>query len=54
MGPFMTSGVGLNGEFHTKPWTQTVPRATQSPPDLMEDGVSDPESTLSDSKPEGT
>ena len=44
----------LNGEFHTKPWTQTVPGATQSPPDLIEDEVSDPESALSDSEPEGT
>ena len=50
----MTSQVWLNGEFCTKPWTQTVPEATQSPPDLIEDEVSDPESALSDSKPEGT
>ena len=48
-----TSRVWLNGEFHTKPWTQTVPGAIQSPPDLMEDEVSDPESALSDSEPEG-
>ena len=33
--------------------TQTVPGATQSPPDLIEDEVSDPESALSDSEPEG-
>ena len=26
----MTSRVWLNGEFHTKPWTQTVPEATES------------------------
>ena len=38
----------------TKPWTQMVPEATQSPPDLIEDEVSDPESALSDSEPEGT
>ena len=50
----LTSRVWLNGEFCTKPWTQTVPGATQSPPDLIEDEVSDPESALSDSKPEGT
>ena len=50
----LTSWVWLNGEFHTKPWTQTVPGATQSPPDLIEDEVSDPESALSDSEPEGT
>ena len=30
-----------------------VPGATQSPLDLIEDGVSDPESALSDSEPEG-
>ena len=50
----LTSQVWLNGEFHTKPWTQMVPEATQSPPDLIEDVVSDPESALSDSEPEGT
>ena len=50
----LTSWVWLNGEFRTKPWTQTVPGATQSPLDLLEDEVSDPESALSDSEPEGT
>ena len=50
----MTSRVWLNGEFHTKPWTQTVPEATQSPPDLIGDEVSEPESEFSDSVPEGT
>ena len=50
----LTSQVWLNGEFRTKPWTQTVPEAKQSPPDLIEDEVSDPESALSDSEPEGT
>ena len=50
----LTSWVWLNGEFHTKPWTQTVPGTTQSTPDLIEDEVSDPESALSDSEPEGT
>ena len=35
----MTSRVWLNGEFRTKPWTQTVPKATQSPPDLIRDEV---------------
>ena len=50
----MTSRVWLNGEFRTKPWTQTVPEATQSPPDLIEDEVSEPESECSDSEPEGT
>ena len=29
-----------------------VPGATQSPPDLIEDEVSDPESALFDSEPE--
>ena len=50
----MTSWVWLNGKFCTKPWTQTVPEATQSPPDLIEDEVSEPESEYSDSEPEGT
>ena len=53
-GGALTSRVWLNGEFLTKPWTQTVPGATQSPLDLIEDEVSDPESALSDSEPEGT
>ena len=50
----MTSWVWLNGEFCMKPWTQVVPEATQSPPDLFEDEVSEPESECSDSEPEGT
>ena len=50
----MTSRVWLNGEFCMKPWMQTVPEATQSPLDLIEDEVSEPESEFSDSKPEGT
>ena len=50
----LTSQVWLNGKFRSKPWTQTVPEATQSPPDLIEDEVSEPESTLSDYEPEGT
>ena len=50
----LTSWVWLNGKFYTKPWTQTVPGATQSPLDLIEDEVSDPESALSDSEAEGT
>ena len=50
----LTSQVWLNGEFRTKPWTHTVPGATQSPLDLIEDEVSDPESALSNSEPEGT
>ena len=49
----MTSWVWLNGKFRTKPWTQTVPEATQRPPDLIEDEVSEPESAFSDSEPEG-
>ena len=49
----LTSQVWLNGEFRTKPWTQMVPGATQSPLDLIEDEVSDPVSALSDSEPEG-
>ena len=50
----MTSRVWLNGEFRMKPWTQMVPEATQSPLDLIEDEVSEPESEFSDSEPEGT
>ena len=50
----MTSRVWLNGEFRMKPWTQTVPEARQSPPDLIEDEVSEPELEFSDSEPEGT
>ena len=49
----MTSRVWLNGEFRMKPWTQTVPEATQSPPDLIGDEVSEPELEFSDSVPEG-
>ena len=49
----LTFRVWLNGKFCTKPWTQTVPGATQSPLDLIEDEVSDPELALSDSEPEG-
>ena len=50
----MTSRVWLNGEFRMKPWTQMMPKATQSPPDLVEDEVSKPESEFSDSDPEVT
>ena len=50
----LTSRVWLNGELRTKLWTQMVPEAIQSPPYLIEDEVSDPESALSDSGPEGT
>ena len=50
----MTSRVWLNGEFCMRPWTQTVPEATQSPPDLIGDEVSEPELEFSDSIPEGT
>ena len=50
----MTSRVWLNGEFHTKPWTQTMSSAPESPPDQIEDEVSDLDPDLSDSKPEGT
>ena len=53
-GDDMTSQVWLNGEFHMKPWTQTVPEATQSPPDLIGDEVSEPESDYFGSEPEGT
>ena len=49
-----TSRVWLNGKFRMKPWIQTVPKATQSPLDLIEDEVSEPESAWSDSESEGT
>ena len=49
-----TSRAWLNDEFCTKPWTQMVPKATQSPLDLIEDEVSEPESAWSDSESEGT
>ena len=49
----MTSRVWLNGEFRMKPWTQMVPEAPQSPPDLIGDEVSEPESEFSDSVLEG-
>ena len=50
----MTSWVWLNGEFHTKPWTQTMSKASGSPPDQIENEVSDLEPDLSDSESEGT
>ena len=49
-----TSGVWLNGKFHTKPWTQAVSKTPESPQDQVEDGVSDLKSYLSDSEQEGT
>ena len=50
----MTSRVWLNGEFRTKPWTQTMFKAPESPPDQIEDEVPDLKPDLSDSEPEGT
>ena len=50
----MTSRVWLNGKFRTKPWTQTKPKAPESPPDQVENEVSDIEPYLSDSESEGT
>ena len=49
----MTSRVWLNGEFRTKPWTQMMSRAPESPPDQPGDEVSDLESSMSDSESEG-
>ena len=49
----MTSQVWLNGEFRTKPWTQMMSRAPESPPDQPGDEVSDLESGMSDSESEG-
>ena len=50
----MTTQVWLNGEFRTKPWTQTMSKASESPPDQIENEVSDLEPDLSDSESEGT
>ena len=50
----MTSWVWLNGKFHTKPWTQLMSRAPESPPDQPGDEVSDLESGMLDSESEGT
>ena len=49
----MTSQVWLNGKFHTKPWTQTMSKASESPPDQIENEVSDLKPDLSDSESEG-
>ena len=50
----MTSWMWLNGEFRTKPWTQTgLSKARESPPDQIEDDISDLEPDLSDSESEG-
>ena len=49
----MTSRVWLNGEFHTKLWTQMMSRAPESPPDQPGDDVSDLELGMSDSESEG-
>ena len=35
----MTSWVWLNGKFRTKPWTQTMSKASESPPDQIENEV---------------
>ena len=50
----MTFRVWLNGKFRTKPWTQLMSRAPESPPDQLGDEVSDLESGMSDSESEGT
>ena len=51
----MTSRVWLNGEFRTKPWTQTcLSKAPESPQDQIEDEISDLKPDLPDSEPEGT
>ena len=41
--------VWLNGEFRTQLFTQVESEATQSPPDLVENDVSDPEPVSTDS-----
>ena len=48
-----TSRVWLNGEFRTKPWTQLMFGAPESPPDQSGDEASDVESGMSDSESEG-
>ena len=50
----MTLRMWLNGEFRTKSWTQTMSKASESPPDQIENEVSDLEPDLSDSESEGT
>ena len=50
----MTSRVWLNGKFRTRPWTQLMSRAPESPPDQPGDEVSDLESGMSDFESEGT
>ena len=45
----MTSRVWLNGKFCTKPRTDTMSKASESPPDQIENEVSDLEPGLSDS-----
>ena len=50
----MTSRVWLNGKFRTKPWTQMMSRAPESPPHQLEDEVSDLELGMSDSESEET
>ena len=49
----MTSQVWMNGKFRTKPWTQTMSKASESPPDQIENEVSDLEPDSSDSESEG-
>ena len=46
--------VWLNGEFRTQLFTQVESEATQSPPDLVENDVSDPEPVSTDSDDEET
>ena len=46
----MTPQVWLNGEFRTKLWTQTMSKASESPPDQIENEVSDLKPDLSDSE----
>ena len=50
----MTSRVWLNGKFCTRPWTQLMSRAPESPPDQPWDEVSDLKSSMSGSESEGT
>ena len=49
----MTSWVWLNGEFRTKPRTQMMSRAPESPQDQLGDEVSHLELGMSDSESEG-
>ena len=49
----MTLQVWLNSKFCTKPWTQTMSKASESPPDQIENEISDLKPDLFDSESDG-